>query len=475
MNPIHVKEIVSNQLRRTESHRPPIVQVPTKNESEKTLDDDLEQFSLIDKLSDAHKWAILFIVALQGFLGPLTSSIYVPAIHEVRTALNTSATVINITISLYILILGVAPLGWASLSERYGRRMVYILATLVYIISTIGCALSNSVILFSFMRALQAVGAGAAQAVGAGTITDLFVIQDRGAAMGLFFMGPLIGPVLGPIAGGFINELLNWRFIFWFLVILGGIVLFLVVFFLPETSALILKKKHCKKMDIPYEIAAEPVSTTMIRPFKFMIKPEVLLATTPYSIAFGSMYFVIASLPHQLTDQYAYSSSQIGLAYLANGIGNALGALLSGKLSDIFLTNRRGVITLENRLNPMWLGICILPVGQVVYGWSTESGLNVSSCLTGLFFLGFGVGLVQTPSNTYIVDAYSDRSAVVMSTANLLRCISAAANPLVAPSLIQSIGNGWSMSILSLLSLLSGLCIFVTQRYGAKWRENMVD
>lgn len=58
-----------------------------------------------------------------------------------------------------------------------------------------------------------------------------------------------------------------------------------------------------------------------------------------------------------------------------------------------------------------------------------------------------------------------------MSTANLLRCLSAGFTPLVAPSLIRTIGNGWSMTILAIISVLSGICVFATQRYGSKWRE----
>lgn len=59
---------------------------------------------------------------------------------------------------------------------------------------------------FVVVRILQSIGASAAQAVGAGTISDLFTMQERGSAMGLFLLGPLIGPVVGPIAGGYINE-----------------------------------------------------------------------------------------------------------------------------------------------------------------------------------------------------------------------------------------------------------------------------
>ena len=44
------------------------------------------------------------------------------------------------------------------------------------------------------------------------TITDLFLVHERGNAMGLFFLGPLIGPVVGPIAGGYINQCKYYRY-----------------------------------------------------------------------------------------------------------------------------------------------------------------------------------------------------------------------------------------------------------------------
>lgn len=57
---------------------------------------------------------------------------------------------------------------WAALSERYGRRFVYIGATLVYVASTVGCAESPNIGVFVMMRVFQSIGASAAQAVGAG-------------------------------------------------------------------------------------------------------------------------------------------------------------------------------------------------------------------------------------------------------------------------------------------------------------------
>jgi predicted MFS family arabinose efflux permease len=124
----------------------------------------------------------------------------------------------------------------------------------------------------------------------------------------------------------------------------------------------------------------------MSRPFKFITKPTVILSTTPYSIAYGFMYFVIASLPHQLAAKYNFSSYQIGLSYLANGIGNALGALISGKMADRALSKVDESIRIpELRLSPMWFGVAILPLGELMYGWCVELNVHFMASLTGLF------------------------------------------------------------------------------------------
>ncbi|KAG0173177.1 hypothetical protein DFQ30_008678 [Apophysomyces sp. BC1015] len=309
----------------------------------------------------------------------------VPALYQVRATLHVSSTTINSTISLYVFTLGVAPMMWAALSERYGRRLIYLGATAIYLGATIGCAVSNQFPIFVIMRIFQAIGASAAQAVGAGTITDLFPVNKRGNAMGLFFLGPLIGPVVGPIAGGYINQYLGWKYIFWTLAGMGGLILLLMVIFLPETSPAILRPTA----------AREAGTKTFIRPFRFLARPLVILASLPYAMAYGFMYFIIATLPHQLDYRYGFTSSQIGLAYLANGIGNALGAVVSGRYTDWMMnrivqdgdkkTSIQMAKTPEMRLSVMWLGILLLPLGELIYGWCIQFRIHVAAALSGLF------------------------------------------------------------------------------------------
>ena len=65
------------------------------------------------------------------------------------------------------------------------------------------------------LRLLEGAAGSAAITMGGGTIADLFVQQQRGTAMAIWSMGPLLGPVVGPVAGGFLSQAKGWRWVLW--------------------------------------------------------------------------------------------------------------------------------------------------------------------------------------------------------------------------------------------------------------------
>lgn len=203
----------------------------------------LARFCLIPEYQDARELpsnlrrAIVFIIAFCAMLGPMGTSILLPASDDAVDDLGTTITILNVAIGVYLITLGVIPLWWSNLSERHGRRSVYIVSFILYLGFTIGCALSKDVNTLIGFRVLSGGCAASVQSVGAGTIGDLFPITKRGAAMGLFYLGPLAGPLLSPIIGGAItsNKRFGWRATQWFLVCLSGGCCLLIIFFLPET------------------------------------------------------------------------------------------------------------------------------------------------------------------------------------------------------------------------------------------------
>lgn len=181
------------------------------------------------------KYILVVVVAIAAITGPMGTSIMLPAIHDIVDELDTSTSIVNVSVGIYLLSLGIFPLWWSSFSERHGRRSVYIISNIIFFAFTLGSALSPNIAGLIILRFLSGCGGSAVQSVGAGTIGDLFAPHERGAAMGVYYLGPLLGPFLSPIIGGAVSQAFGWRATMYTLVIFIGVSLILIITVLPET------------------------------------------------------------------------------------------------------------------------------------------------------------------------------------------------------------------------------------------------
>ena len=132
--------------------------------------------------------------------------------------------------------MAIFPLWWSSFSESFGRRSIYLISFTLFLVFNILSAVSVNIAMLIVMRILGGGAAASVQAVGAGTIADIWEPKERGTAMGMFYLGPLMGPFLAPIIGGALAQGLGWRSTQWFLAIYGAVVLIFLFFALPEVN-----------------------------------------------------------------------------------------------------------------------------------------------------------------------------------------------------------------------------------------------
>jgi MFS family permease len=99
---------------------------------------------------------------------------------------------------MYMLSMSIFPLWWSSFSETLGRRTIYLVSFALFVLWNIISAVSTSMGMLIVMRILGGGASASVQAVGAGTIADIWEVRERGKAMGIFYLGPLLGPLLAP-------------------------------------------------------------------------------------------------------------------------------------------------------------------------------------------------------------------------------------------------------------------------------------
>jgi EmrB/QacA subfamily drug resistance transporter len=157
---------------------------------------------------------IPLIVATALFMENMDSTVIATSLPAIAADIGTSPLTLKLAITSYLLSLAVfiPASGWTA--DRFGARAVFSIAIAVFMIGSIGCALSSSVTDFVIARIVQ--GAGGAMMTPVGRLVLLRSI-DKSAlvnAMAWVTVPALVGPVIGPPLGGFITTYFTWHWIF---------------------------------------------------------------------------------------------------------------------------------------------------------------------------------------------------------------------------------------------------------------------
>ena len=315
---------------------------------------------------------------------------FAPAIPQVSSEFhNTSEALSSFAVSVYILGFGIGPLFLSPSSELWGRNIVFNVTNVLFVVFTVACAVSNSLPMLTGFRFLAGCAGSAALTIGGGTIADVMPAEKRGKAMAVFVMGPVLGPSLGPVAGGFLAQAAGWRWIFWLLTIVGGLMTVLTFIFLKETYAPKLLRVKAKKLQketgqdqykskLETNLPARDVFLRAItRPSKMLIFSPIVLGLSSFmALVYSYIYILFTTFPLVFEAQYNFNTGTVGLSYLGMGIGMASAAYIVGYTSDRTVAKmaaKSGERKPEYRLPIMMIGSPLIAGGLFWYGWSSQA------------------------------------------------------------------------------------------------------
>ncbi|MDC5459212.1 multidrug effflux MFS transporter [Acinetobacter baumannii] len=178
-------------------------------------------------------WFFMVILgALMAFTS-LSTDIYLPAMPQMANELNGN---VELTVTGFLGGFALAQLIWGPMSDRIGRKIPLFIGMILFVIGSIGCALSQSIEQIVFWRVFQAFGACTGPMLGRAMIRDLYARTQAAQMLSTLMIIMAIAPIAGPLLGGQIIKFSTWHSIFWLLAMIGGI-MFISLFFLPETHA----------------------------------------------------------------------------------------------------------------------------------------------------------------------------------------------------------------------------------------------
>ena len=167
------------------------------------------------------------IVAVALFMENMDSTVIATALPAIAADIGTNPLALKLAITSYLLSLAIfiPASGWTA--DRFGARTVFRAAIAVFVLGSIGCAMSGSLTDFVIARIVQGMGGAMMTPVGRMVLVRTISRRELVAAMAWVTTPALIGPVLGPPVGGFITTYATWHWIFLINVPIGllGIVL----------------------------------------------------------------------------------------------------------------------------------------------------------------------------------------------------------------------------------------------------------
>ncbi len=146
--------------------------------------------------------------------------------------------------SIFLLTQAVSIPIYGRLADLYGRKPVFAIGTGLFIVGSLLCGLSHSIIMLILFRAVQGLGAGAVQPIATTIVGDLYPGSERAKVQGLLSSMWALASVVGPALGGLIVQTIGWEWIFELNVPLGIAAILGIVFFLHEKV-----EHHMAKID----------------------------------------------------------------------------------------------------------------------------------------------------------------------------------------------------------------------------------
>ena len=179
---------------------------------------------------------VMSILVLASGASIMSTDLYTPSLPHLPAYFGTTAQQVQLTVSLNLLGFALAQLVIGPLSDRFGRRPIFLAGLMLFAISSALCASAQSVEQLILARAAQGITASVEAVVGLAVIRDLYNETQRVRAFAIWGMAVAVAPAAAPIIGGYIHVSFGWRANFVLIVLMAAAAAAAVWRFLPESG-----------------------------------------------------------------------------------------------------------------------------------------------------------------------------------------------------------------------------------------------
>ncbi|KAJ8128967.1 hypothetical protein O1611_g4665 [Lasiodiplodia mahajangana] len=430
-----------------------------------------EPYSIFDR---RQKGLIVFIAATAATFSGFASNIYFPALATIADDLKVSVELINLTVTSYLIFQGLAPSLWGPLSDVRGRRVAYFLTFLVFLGACVGLAETKNYATLIVLRSLQSSGSASTIAVGSAVIGDITTREERGGYMGIFQAG----------------YLRQWQRGEWQCQVI-------------QPNRQIPLNLYQKLTTVKFNRQAQPpraakrAKLDVIGPIRILFSKQAVSLILFLAVYYAVWQMSITAMSVLFEQRYNLSETQIGLTFIANGVGSIIGTLVTGRILDAEYRRVKVKHEASSPGHELETGSTESPETQhddpdfplekarlrllpflaflqcasiVAFGWTTQYRVHIAVPIITTFFTGWTVVSIVSVVTTYLIDIFPEQKAASSASVNLARCLLAAGGTSIVTIIIDAVGVGWTFTIAIAAQVVAFAGVIIQWRYGGKWR-----
>ncbi|MBN9019557.1 MAG: multidrug effflux MFS transporter [Rhizobiales bacterium] len=323
------------------------------------------------------------VLGLLSAIGPFAIDMYLPALPSIGADLKADTSQVQMSLMAFFLSLGFGQLVYGPVSDMVGRKAPLYFGLGLFMVGSIGCALSPSIEILIAFRFVQGLGACAGMVVPRAVVRDLHTGPEAARLMSLLMLVFSVSPILAPLSGSAVIAIAGWRAVFWVVLVAAILGVILLALALPETR--------------PVAERRESSIGGAIRGYGFLLRDRHFLGLV-FIGAFGiaSFFAFLANSSFVMIEHYGLTPTQYSFAFSVNAV------------SFIGVSQFAGPIGSRIGMVPM--------MRYAVLGYTLTMALLFALFLLGfnslpvlmvLLFIGFGfLGLVIPSSAVLALDAH---------------------------------------------------------------------